>query len=162
MAAAVGREKQARRILIGAVAGEVARLGVAEPDEVEAGDGVGEDGCPLLAAVLRDQDDAAGAAAGQLLAAGDPDHQVRQRVQRAQRGAGAGRLAFPGLAAVDGLPDDALVADGPADLGVDELHGPQGGVLVVAGVGGPRRQRQGGAGREGQQIGSHRPSPLVP
>src|SRR5439155_6742183 len=39
MPAAVGREKQARRILIGAVACEVARLGVAEADEVEAGNG---------------------------------------------------------------------------------------------------------------------------
>lgn len=53
---------------------------------------------------------------------------------------------FPPLAGVDGVPDGALVADGPAFGGVDELDGVQGGVLGMAHLAGA-----GGGGEDGSR-----------
>ena len=128
------------------------------------GQGVEGDALPLDAAVARVEQHAdAAAAVGQFLAAGDPADVRRQELHAAQRGADGGRLALPGLAAVAGVPDHALVADGPAfaDAAVrlaDEVDGVQGGVVEmrqVAGAGAtaPARRSARAPARTGRMRG---------
>src|SRR5262249_52035793 len=109
---------------------------------------------PRLAAVFRVQHDADGPAAGQLLAADDPADVGVEEVQALERRALAARQALPVLAAVDGVPDDALVADGPALALVDELDGSEGAVFMMAQLGGGRID--GGEAEQGQaKEGAH-------
>jgi hypothetical protein len=123
---------------------------------VQAGQRVEQQSSPLNAAVARVEDDAGAAAAGQFLAAGDPADVGIEEVQAAERGADAGRLAFPVLAAVDGVPDDALVADGPAFAVVHELDAAEGGVGKVANLGGRGGRHEGERQQKsGKREGSH-------
>src|SRR5262249_19715071 len=76
-------------------------------------------------------------------------------VQAAQRSANASRLPFPGVAAVDGVENHALVTDAPALVTVHELNGVQRGVIEPAQIGRPRRRRERGAQQERHEDGSH-------
>ena len=50
-------------------------------------------------------------------------------MQPAQGGTSAAELSFPGLAAVDGVQDDTIIAGGPAFFFVHELKCPNGGIF---------------------------------
>src|SRR5262249_32272153 len=93
-------------------------------------------------------------------AARDPADEGVDEMDRAERGAGTGGLAVPPLAAVDGMPDSALVADSPSFLGADELHPVEGRVLVEADLAGTCAGSEQGDAGEGQEIGSHVRSPV--
>src|SRR5205823_2259253 len=110
-AAAVLGGEQAGRVAVAAVAGDDAGAVVEEADAVQAGQlRAGQPG-PLQAAVVGEQDDPGTAAAvGQLLAADGPAGVRVEEEDGAQRRAGAGGLALPVLAAVDGVPDAAVGA----------------------------------------------------
>src|SRR5262249_53073924 len=129
-------------VLVRAVAEEEAVPGVAKVDPVQARQGVGQPALPLQAAVPGEQQDAhAAAPVRQLFPARDPAEEGGEEVDRTEGGPDAGRLPLPGPAAVDGVPDDAVVADGPTLLAVEELDGLQGRVREVAQVARPRRRR---------------------
>src|SRR5262249_17382715 len=130
--------------------------GIDEANAVQAGEGVGADALPLEAAVAREQEhaDAAGSVRP-LLATGDPAGEGVDEVQGAQRRPHPGRLPLPVPAAVDGVPDDALVTDGPALVAVHELDGAQGRVLEMTQVVGARARGERGPGKECHQNGSH-------
>src|SRR5262249_29389695 len=124
------------------IASDDAVLVVEELDGVQPGQRVQRDARPLQPAVGRREDDRATAAARQFLAADRPAGEGVQERESPQRAADAGVLPLPGLAAIDRVPDDALVADGPAFVAVDELNRPQRGIVEMA--------RRGGNGQGGR------------
>src|SRR5437588_2478632 len=68
----------------------------------------------------------------QLLAACYPTDVGIEKMQRAQRRPYAGGLPFPVLAAVDAVPHHAVIADGPALVLIDKLHGMQRRIVEVS------------------------------
>jgi hypothetical protein len=71
--------------------------------------------------------------------ADDPTDAVAEKADAPQRAIGRAGKELPGAAAVVGAPNDAVIADGPTDALVNELHVVQ--VRIV--LNGDRRDRAG-------------------
>ena len=141
--------------MIGAVAHNEARLVIDKVDVVQARKGVQSDRAPFDAGVLGEEKDPDTSAVGKFLTTGDPAGEQIEEVDRPERGADAGRLAFPGRAPVDGVPDHALVADGPALAAVHELDGVQGSIVEMPEIAGQAAGSQHGAQDERCQDRAH-------